>query len=178
MRILIMLGTICCLLVTPIASAQPIKHQITGLFMPERERDLREVCDKLADIKLVSINYKNAEATFDYVPAKLFPKQTPEQIVQKLDNLLRSASNSTFGVKPRCALPADKLTFVEIPAGGLDCKACCLTAYEAIYKIDGVERATANFRDGKITAWIDSRKTDRPTLETALKNRGVTIGKR
>ena len=171
--------TICLLLcsISP-ASAEPIKHQVTGLFMVERELDLRELCAELKDIKLVNIDFKNAEATFDYDPAKLFPKQTPEQIVQKLDNMLRNASRETFGVKARCALPADKLTFIEIPASGLDCKACCLAAYEAIYKIDGVERATANFREGQVTAWIDAKKTDRAALESALKKKGVVIGKR
>ncbi len=159
------------------ASAKPARHQITGLFMPEREADLREVCETLAGIKLLSIDFKNAEATFEYDAAKLFPKQTPELIAQKLDKMLRAVSKGTFGVKPLCVLPADKLTFIEIAASGLDCKPCCLAAYEAIYKIDGVERATANFREGKVTAWIDASKTNRAALEAALKKRGVAIGK-
>ena len=64
---------------------------------------------------------------------------------------------------------------VEIPVVGLDCKACCLAAYEAIYKLEGVERATASFKDGLVTAWIDSEKTDRTKLEAALKQRNVTL---
>ena len=67
------------------ASAQPIKHQITGLFAPEREQDLREAFAKIADIKLVSIDFKNAEATLDYDAATVFPKMKPDQLLQKLD---------------------------------------------------------------------------------------------
>ena len=40
------------------------------------------------------------------------------------------------------AVPLAKLKLIEIPVGGLDCKACSLAAYEAIYKIEGVERVT------------------------------------
>ena len=69
----------------------------------------------------------------------------------------------------------EKLTLVEIPVVGLDCKACCLGAYEAIYRLEGVEQATASFKDGLVTAWIDASKTDRAQLETALKQRGVEV---
>ena len=41
--------------------------------------------------------------------------------------------------------------------------------------LDGVERATASFRDGQVTAMINSQKTDRATLEAALKKKGVQV---
>ena len=50
-----------------------------------------------------------------------------------------------------------------------------LAAYEAVYKLDGVERATASFREGRVTALIDPSKTDRKALEDALKKRGVSL---
>jgi copper chaperone CopZ len=152
-----------------------VKHQITGLFMKEREQDLREAVEKMPQIKLVSVDFASAEATFEYDPAKAFPGAKPGQIVERLDNLLKSASNHTFGVKPLRSLPLDKLREVEIPVAGLDCKACCLAAYEAIYKMDGVEKATASFREGRVTALIDPEKTDRARLEDALKKRGVQL---
>lgn len=152
--------------------AQPVKHQITGLFMPEREQDLREVAAKIPDVKLVQIDYANAEAVFEYDRAK-FGK--PEQAIQKLDALLRSASQGTFGVKPLCTTPQEKQKLIEIAVVGLDCKACSLAAYESVYKLDGVERATASFREGRVTAWIDPSKTDRAKLEAALKMKGVQL---
>jgi copper chaperone CopZ len=168
---------ILCVMIlwTHSASAQPIKHQITGLFSTERERDLSEAFEKIPQIKLVRIDFKNAEATFEYEPAKVFPNAKPQQVLEQLDGLLKSASNHTFGIKPLRTVPLDKLKLIEIPVAGLDCKACCLAAYEAIYKIDGVERATASFREGRVTALIDPEKTDRTKLEAALKQRGVQI---
>jgi copper chaperone CopZ len=167
---------LCCMILwTTTAAAQPVKHQITGLFSTDREPDLREAFENIPQIKLISIDFKNAEATFEYDPAKVFPGAKPEQIVQKLDALLKSASNRTFGIKPLRTLPLEKLQLIEIPVAGLDCKACCLAAYEAIYKLDGVERATASFRDGLVTALIDPEKTNRSRLEAALKQRGVQL---
>jgi copper chaperone CopZ len=152
-----------------------IKHQITGLFMKEREQDLREAVAKIPQVKLVSIDFENAEATFVYDPAKVFPGAKPEQIVQRFDNLLKSASYHTFGVKPLRSVPLKKLRLIEILVAGLDCKACSLAAYEAVYRLEGVERATASFREGRVTAWIDPEKTDRAKLEAALKKHGVEV---
>jgi len=65
-----------------------------------------------------------------------------------------------------------------IPAGGLDCKGCCLAAYEAGAGIDGVMQATASFKEGLVTALIDPTKTNRAKLEDALRAKGVQLGKR
>lgn len=152
-----------------------IKHQITGLFAKNREPDLQEVMKSLPGIKLVAIDFANAEASFEYDPAKEFPGATPEQVIERLDNQLRQASKHTFGVKPLRSMPSDKLQLVEIPVVGLDCKACCLGAYEAIYRLKGVEMATASFQDGLVTARIDPSQTNRVELEMALKQRGVQL---
>jgi copper chaperone CopZ len=172
-----------CLLLTAVAAKagdkgeapRPVKHQVTGLFATDREQDLREAVEKIPHVKLVSIDFKNAEATFEFDPAKVFPGARPEEVIQRFDNLLRSASNHTFGIKPLRSVPFEKLRLIEIPVVGLDCKACCLAAYEAVYKLDGVERATASFREGRVTALIDPEKTDRAKLEDALKKRGVEL---
>lgn len=154
---------------------EPIKHQITGLFSTDREADLRVTFKELPDFKLVSIDFKNAEASFEYDSAKVFPNAKPEQVIERFDNLLRQASRHTFGIKPLRSLPKDKLTLVEIPVVGLDCKGCCLGAYDAIYKLPGVEMATASFKEGRVTALINPEKIDRVELETALKQRGVEL---
>lgn len=158
------------------AEPQLIKHQITGLFCIEREPDLREVFEqKLPQFQLKSIDYANAEASFDYDPAKVYPGAKPEQIIERFDNDLRNATRHTFGVKPLRTIEKDKLKLIEIPVVGLDCKACSLAAYEAVYRQKGVETATASFKAGKVTALIDPAQTDRVELETALKQRGVQL---
>src|SRR5262245_31298410 len=166
---------LCIMILSPHAHGETIKHQITGLFSPDREQDLRDVVAKIADVKLMKVDVENAEAKFEYEPMKLFPGAKPEQFLQRFDNPLRSASTHTFGVKPLRTTPLDKLQLIEIGVAGLDCKACCLAAYEAIAKLDGVERATASFREGRITALIDPSKIDRAQLEAALKKRGVQM---
>lgn len=158
-----------------VTAAEPIKHQVTGLFSPDREADLRETVKQLPDIKLVGIDFTNAEASFEYDAAKVFPNAKPEQIVERFDNLLRQASRHTFGIKPLRTLPKDKLTLIEIPIVGLDCKGCSLGAYEAVYKLPGVEMATASFKEGRVTALINPEKIDRIELEAALKQRGVQL---
>jgi copper chaperone CopZ len=163
------------MILCPVAHADTFKHQLTGLCMKEREPDLREAVEKIPNVKLVSIDFANAEATFEYDPAKAFPGVKPEQIVQRFDMLLRQASGHTLGIKPLRTVPLEKLRLIDIPVGGLDCKACSLAAYEAIYKLDGVERATASFREGRVTALIDPERIDRARLEAALKKRGVQV---
>ena len=157
------------------AEPQPVKHRVTGVFSPDRQNDLREVLKKLPDVKLVGIDYGNSEATFLYEADKLFNRPQPEQIPERFDNLLRSVSHSTFGIRPLRTTPKDKLALIEIPVVGLDCKGCCLAAYEAIYRIEGVEQATASFKDGLVTALINPEKTNRAALEEALKMRRVEL---
>ena len=132
----------------PLAAADPpgLKVRVTGLFAPSREKDLREA---------------------------LFPKAKPADVIARLDERVRNLTNHTFGIKAVSAVPKEKLVRVEIAAAGLDCKACCLAAYEIVAKIDGVEQATASFKEGRITARIDPAKTEKAKLEAALKERGV-----
>jgi copper chaperone CopZ len=155
---------------------QTVKHRVTGLFSHEREDDFRETVKKIPDLTLVGIDFDSAEVTFSYDPAKLFAKGTKEKdYVEHFDNLLRKASTHTFGARALCATPKEKLTRVEIGVIGLDCKGCGLAAYEVLYKIDGVEQATANFKEGRMTALIDPEKTNRAALVEALKKRNVGI---
>ena len=182
-KLLILLAAALCLTATPVAWADDkadesklIKHQITGLFCPERERDFQSLCaEKLARFKLVSVDYANAEATFDYDPPKEFPGANPTQIIERFDKELKNASRHTFGAKPLRTTPKEKLKLVEFAIVGLDCKACSLAVYEIIYRLKGVEQATASFNDGKATALIDPEQTDRAAIETVLKERGVTL---
>lgn len=157
------------------AKPQRIKHQITGLFMPEREQDLRVLFEKLPQFTLVSIDYANAEAVLEYDPAKVWPNEKPENFSELLNNHLRGQSRGSFGAKPLRTTPLEKLKMIEIPVVGLDCKGCSYAAYEMIFKLPGVERATVSFKDGKVTALIDPEQTDQSKLEEALKKGGVEL---
>lgn len=159
----------------PPAGPIEVKHQITGLFSKDREADLRATFDKIPELALVSVSFEQAEVVLRYDHQKLFKGVKPEEVIKRLDNTVRSNSHSTFGIKPLREKPLDQLTLVEIDVVGLDCKGCCWAAYQAISRMDGVERATASFKEGKVTAHIDPAKTNREALEAALKQRQVTL---
>src|SRR5262245_28143014 len=99
------------------------KFRIYGLFSPDREVDLRQVMQKVPNVTLVSVDFEAGEATFEYDIKKAFGSPKPEQIPERLNNMIRSVSNSTFGVKPLSTIPRDKLERLEIKVYGLDCKA-------------------------------------------------------
>lgn len=157
------------------AEIQNVRHRITGLFSREREDDLREAVKQLPEVAIVAIDFDTAEVTFSYDTAKLFPKVKEKDLLERFDSLLRSNSRHTFGARALCAVPKDKLVRVEIAVAGNACKGCDLSAYESIAKIDGVEQATASFKDGKVTALIDPAKTSRVALVDALKKRNVVV---
>jgi copper chaperone CopZ len=172
----------CCCLSGNLAQAEDkpavpklIKHQITGLFSPDREQDLRDALATLPQFRLVDIDYKNAEVTLEYDPAKLWPGVKPEKYLELFDNELRKASGHTFRARPLRTVPLDKLKRIEIPIEGLDCKGCSYAAYLRIYELPGVEVATASFKAGKVTAFVDPEKIDQVKLEEALKQGGVEI---
>ena len=171
------------LLASPFAAAndKPAKperftYRVTGLFAPDREADLRAAFRELPDVTLVAVDFDDAEITVEFVASKAFPGAKPEQVVERLDQQLRQATRSTFGVKPRRTVLRERLERVVIPVSGLDCKACSLAAYEIVARIDGVEQATASFKDGRVTALIDPARTNRAALEAALRQRGVRVG--
>ena len=184
-RLQLPMGVVLCVcLLAPLTSraeVQPIKpnqikYQITGLFQPDREEDLRVAFEKLPQLKLVSIDYPNAEILIEQDAAKVDAKLTPEKRLEQFDQDLRQASRGTFGAKPLRTMPLDKLTLIEITVAGLDCKACSYYAYDMVYKLPGVERATASFKNRKVQAWIDPEKTSQMALEEALKKGGVHVG--
>jgi len=148
----------------PAKTVQTITHRITGLCCPERVDDLRDAVKDEPELKLLSIDYEHAQATFEYIP-----KNVP---VLRFRELLGKRG---FAINPSPALPADKLTAIEIPVAGLDCKGCSLGAYHVIYRIDGVEQATVNFKEGRVRALIDPKKTNRAALESALKKAKVEL---
>lgn len=159
----------------PPPGVQQVKHQVTGLFCVEREADLAELMQTIPSIKLVSVDFPSSTAVFEYDAAKVFPGAKLDQIVPRFHDMLAGPSRGSFGIKSLATIPDDKLTKIEIPVAGLDCKACSFAAYNAIARVEGVERATASFKLGTVTAMIDPAKTNREALEKMLKERGVTL---
>jgi copper chaperone CopZ len=157
------------------AEEQTGTYRLIGLSAPERESDLREVMKTVPDVTFVSLDAAKAEVTLRFEAEKLFPptkaKQPPaaDKITARLDTLIGTASTRTFGITERSTVPADKLTKVEIPIGVLDCKGCRYAAYQAIAKLEGVERATVSATPSAVIAWIDATKIKRDALEDALK---------
>jgi len=154
---------------------ETVTHRVTGLFSREREAALREAVKKIPDLALESIDFDKSEVKFSYDPAVFFKGVKEKDQVERFNNLLRQASSHTLGIRARGDVAWDKLTLVEIPVAGLDCRACELAAYESISRIDGVEQATASFKEGRVTARIDASKTNRDAVIAGLKNRHVTI---
>ena len=164
-----------------LAEEQTGTYRLIGLSAPERETDLREVLKTVPDVALVSLDAAQAEVTLRFQLEKLFPtakpKQppAPEKIIERLSALIGQASKNTFTVTARSTVPTDKLAKVEIPIGVLDCKGCRYAAYQAVAKLDGVERATVSTMPSAVIAWIDAAKTKREALEEALKKARVDL---
>lgn len=150
--------------------------QVVGLFEPARVQDLKDLfAAKLPHLTLVSVDFTTAEATVAFDPLTTWPGQKPEKYPEVLGSVLNGASRGTFGAKAVRTTPADKLTRVEIPVAGCDCKGCSFAAYRMVAQLPGVEYATASFKAGKVTALIDPSKTDKAKLEEALKKGGVEV---
>jgi hypothetical protein len=152
--------------------------RVLGLFSPDRVKDLRESFAQIPDVKLVSVDFDFAEIVIEFVGVKAFPYFPPKDYPAALDGKLAPASSHTFHVKPRSTAKRSKLKTVVIPVAGLDCKGCALAAYEAVARVDGVEQATASFKELQVTALIDPDRTNRDALEAALRRAEVQVPRR
>lgn len=170
-------GTMACALAqeSSAAGARQIRYQITGLFSPDREQDLHDAMTQLPKIRLVSVDYKRAEAVFEYDPSEAFPDVAADKLIDHFSENLGKISQQTFGIRPLRTIPFEQLQKVEIPVTTMDCKGCSYAAYRIIFQLPGVEIARANFQEGKIEVLIDPSKIDRVALENKLKERGVQI---
>jgi len=175
---LILAITALCFFCPNALRAEETAHEcrVFGLFQADCVEHLREVTKKLSGVTLVKADHRTGTATFRMDAEKLFPDaKSPEQVIEKLGSRLNGESRGVFETYLLSALPRKKQKEVNISIAGLDCKGCSYGAYLAVYKIDGVENATASFKEGAVTAWIDPNKTNRAALEEALTKRGVTV---
>lgn len=182
MRALILIIALLAGLAPLPAAEQTVTFRLVGLSAPEREADLREVIGKIPEFTLASLDAAKAEVTLRFDPEKLFPPAKGKQpapaadkVLARLDQLLGTASTRTFSLTERSAVPAEKLTKLEIPIGVLDCKGCRYAAYIAVAKLDGVERATVSTTPSAVIAWVDATKVKREDLVAALKKMRVEL---
>ncbi|MGZ0163683.1 MAG: DUF1592 domain-containing protein [Planctomycetales bacterium] len=166
--------------VTPtyeVSEDHAVKLRVIGLFMPERVDAFRKVMTEVPETFLESVDYKSAEAVLRYAPdCDLFRNAKPDQIIERLNNRVRQLSTGLFSVKILGAVSNDKLSRVEIAIKGLDCKACSLAVHDILVRVEGVEHATASFRDGMAVVWFDPARTNVDGLKKALTDRRVTLG--
>ncbi|HSU66356.1 MAG TPA: hypothetical protein VLJ39_05775 [Tepidisphaeraceae bacterium] len=179
--LIVMIATMLCASTFSRAAAEKTsQYSVFGLFSPDREQDLKDVLENIPEMKLVSLDYEHARATFSYDLEVLFPGYNPKhppkdtEIEQHLNNLLTKESQGTFRLRPVSATPADKLEKIEIQIGILDCKGCRYAAYQALEKVEGVDHATVT-KDNIVRAWIDPAKTGKEALQAALKKARVAI---
>jgi copper chaperone CopZ len=172
----LIVAALCLMGTSVLAEEADLECRVLGLFQADCVDDLRAVTKKVSGIALVKADHQTGTATFRMDAAKVFPDaKSPEQIIENLRNKLNGESQGVFETHPLSSIPKEKLEEVKIPIAGLDCKGCSYAAYLAVYKIEGVENATASFKEGLVTAWIDPAKTNRAALEDALTQRGVTV---
>jgi copper chaperone CopZ len=149
---------------------------VRGLFQPDRKVVLLNAAKALENCRLVGVDYDTARATFTYDDeAQGFRKAKPEQVLQQIDNQLRKLTNHTFTLLQPGALPEAGLQRIDFTIEGLDCLGCSYGAYSAVAALEGVDRATASFHDGKLTAFIDPVKTSREALAEVLKKKEIKV---
>jgi hypothetical protein len=157
--------------------------RLRGLFQQGRVADFRAHLTTAEHFRgeqpvltLVSIDEDTTLTTFRIdLDRTGLRERTTEQRISWLNDALSHHSRGLFGAWAPYPKPREQLKQIEIPVVGLDCKACGLGAYEAVCQLEGVESATASFREGIVRAWIDPDKTTRQPLEAALRQRGVTV---
>ncbi|HEV7282994.1 MAG TPA: heavy metal-associated domain-containing protein [Pirellulaceae bacterium] len=161
----------------PPARVEPrtVRVRALGLFSPDREQALREAVASLEEASLKDVDYETAHATFEIRPDKPWKDVHAEKLPERIDQALKQASRSIFGAAAASETPSERLEEIEIAAGGCVCRACELAAYEAVAKVEGVERATVSFGESRIAVRFDREKTNRAALEEALQQRGVKL---
>lgn len=162
---------------TAIDGSHTTRLQVIGLFDSASEGELERGLKLLPEVKLVQLDSELQQVTLAYDPkSELLKNAKPNELAPRLGTRLRQLTR-TFSLAAVSELPRDQWERVEIRILGLDCRACCLAAYESLAQTEGVQQATASFRSGLAVAWIDPAKTNRAALEKALERRGVTISR-
>lgn len=151
--------------------------RVLGLFQPDQADAFRVAVAELEDLDLVELDYERGEATLRSA-GRFKAGGDPEKQLAALSLQLRIATRGVFELVPTVATPREKLKEVVIPIAGLDCKGCSYGAYLAVHKLEGVARATADFGEGHVTAWLDPKVTTVTALELELTKKRITMNYR
>jgi copper chaperone CopZ len=152
--------------------------RVTGLFSEERVDYLRACLEDVPELRLGEVKLDTASVTFHGVATNTpFHNANHEQLIQRIDQLLKRASNHTFGAAAASPLEPAKLKQIDIDVRGLDCKACAYGAYRAVYRLDGVIQARVSFKTNQATITVEPDKTNESELRDALKKAGVNFPK-
>ncbi len=76
---------LCHIILYPsaLSAAEPIKHQITGLFSPERSQDLQKVFNELPEFKLLGVEQATASFKVGLVTAWIDPAKTDRAMLEE-----------------------------------------------------------------------------------------------
>ena len=153
-----------------------VSVRVGGLFAPEQCAPFTALFSEIPEAKLVQLDYQLATAQIAWAAdAQQFSGATPEQVVERLNQTIRSRSQGLFSVRRPGACPDEQLQQVDIQVVGLDCMACSLALHDILAREDGVEYVQASFRRGVVSAWIDKAVTGAEQLREALRKRSVTL---
>lgn len=161
---------IICLGLTRVEAEEvTVSYRLLGLFDPQRVEELKTQVQSGDDkIRVVGVNYDTAVVTFAC-------NATPEQAEGAIRQRLQSATRGAFELRPLSDVPREQWQEVQIRVAALDCRGCAFAAYNLVARIDGVERAVADFHEGQVTAWILPGKTNREALVAALRKREFKV---
>ena len=169
----------CCLWVSFLhGEDKEYRWRLTSLFQRDRVEEVRQAIESMnPEVKVLDIDYSTSIATLKFDAKKLYPgARTEKNLVYQFGQSLRT---HTRGVVESLAIPdtpTDKIKEVTIPIAGLDCKGCSYGAYLSVYKLPGVDYATASFHKGELYARIDTRTdTSEQTLREALLKKKITL---
>lgn len=149
--------------------------RVLGLFMEVRVQALKKEIAKHEEIELIAVNYESGEVTLRlHDPLRLINNK-PENQLRGLNERVRLKSRGAFELIPPREKRLSERTKVEISIRGHDCLGCSFGAYRVLYKMKGVHRVTADMGKGLLVAWIDSKVTNRGTLEAELVKKRVLL---
>lgn len=153
-----------------------VNVRVQGLFMPEQVAAFKSEMQRFPEAEVASVNYDTAVAAIRFAAeSDLFRNATPEQVVERLNDRVRQLSQGLFSVRAIGANSNAPLEKIDLPVIGLDCMACSLALHDILTRQEGVVHATASFRDGMATAWVEPGKISREDLAESLKKSGVTL---
>ncbi len=150
--------------------------RVEGLFVPERCDSFAALFSEIPEARLLQLDYQLATALVAWAAdAQQFSGATPEQVVERLNQTIRSQSQGLFAVRQPGECPDERLQRIDIQVVGLDCMACSLALHDILAREKGVEYVQASFRMGVVSAWIDESVIGPEQLREALQKRNVTL---